>query len=827
MRTYHILIFLFLCVIAIPNKTNTLFAQSDYYAKIAVKKTVKINVYDKQNKLLREGRGVFISKKQEKVLTSYKLVQDAYSIVVTNWNNQSFKVDFIFGYDNDKRTIILMINNSKKSFQHDTKFDMNRIRKNERVWALDFKDENKKDIYKNSALVKKLFTNSRQGFHQTRQFGGLLNYPESIELIATDFDNSLEGVGVWKFESNQPICLGILTIDNKKAPSKYAVIGGYHYRQANASNKVMTINDWISSRNSTQKSYKENPTKTSPATLDLPKLIELTSPSIVTVIVKDARGNKIGSGTGFFINNGDIVTNYHVLEGSGSAEIVTKNGLTYPIGNVIAESEEFDLIQVSLKRPLKTAPSLTLSHKPPKQGEKITVIGSPFGLEQTVSEGIISQIRDFSFSSHWISKNQQKHREYLNSNIQKNQMIQISAPISQGSSGSPVLNQQGEVVGVVSFYLTESQNLNFAVAINRLINISKATIPKPLDKWAWGVSIIDETKQEFIEEEKPREIGQEWVKSYTEQLGLEQIWNGRKILNKRQSDQKFHSIKKMTNTRRHQLIYPSLLLFDKGYYLHDGYLYTENEFPAIQSDIKRIIKIVDSVEVSGKYVGGPFDGKTLIYVPEMDEYIFLNKNNMPNITHRKEYLADKFYMIPTGDEYYFSMNNDLYRFSEYDYVKQPISRPVEMDLYPEPVDINKHKKSIYYSGLVKDFKKGYIEPQASCDVCNGSGHISCKLCDATGFLVVQNNIVKRKNISDLIRPNVLGNIRNSSSHLRTRSPNSFQANQKQKKGKRIRCQIQCDKGKLYCPNCVLIDRPKYKESFKEVYLNRWNNSDSN
>jgi len=93
---------------------------------------------------------------------------------------------------------------------------------------------------------------------------------------------------------------------------------------------------------------------------------------------------------------------------------------------------------------------LSLSTTVPEVGERILVYGSPLGLEKTVSDGIISAIREVPGYG---------------------KLIQITAPISPGSSGSPVLNMKGEVIGIASFQMIEGQNLNFAIPSERIANL--------------------------------------------------------------------------------------------------------------------------------------------------------------------------------------------------------------------------------------------------------------------------------------------------------------------------------------------------------------------
>lgn len=101
----------------------------------------------------------------------------------------------------------------------------------------------------------------------------------------------------------------------------------------------------------------------------------------------------------------------------------------------------------------------------PTIAERIVVIGSPMGLEQTVSEGIVSGVREIP---------------------KKGKVLQISAPLSSGSSGSPVVNMKGQVVGVVSFYLIKGQNLNFAIPSQYLIDLKPLKTHKTISEWSWA-----------------------------------------------------------------------------------------------------------------------------------------------------------------------------------------------------------------------------------------------------------------------------------------------------------------------------------------------------
>lgn len=188
---------------------------------------------------------------------------------------------------------------------------------------------------------------------------------------------------------------------------------------------------------------------------DTASLIKRVKPAVVTIITFSLsrrpepewsfwfKCDTLSQGSGFFINsNGDVITNYHVLYAADSAIIKTSDSKIYKITDVIAEDENSDIIMVATDTPEKSIQFLQISAEFPVEGEEILVIGSPLGLERTVSDGIVSSIRNITS----VGK-----------------LIQITAPISPGSSGGPVINMKGQVIGVASFQIMEGQNLNFAV----------------------------------------------------------------------------------------------------------------------------------------------------------------------------------------------------------------------------------------------------------------------------------------------------------------------------------------------------------------------------
>lgn len=176
---------------------------------------------------------------------------------------------------------------------------------------------------------------------------------------------------------------------------------------------------------------------------DLPALVKLVEPSVLVVQTYKASGQRLAQGSAFFVSaDGRVATNRHVVAGSIRAEVKAPDGSTFAIRAVVAEDRARDWVILSLDIPPGIARPLSIAHSLPEVGERVVVIGSPLGLEQTATDGIVSAVRSVK---------------------PRGKVIQMSAPISPGSSGSPVVNMRGQVVGIASFLRQNGQNLNFAV----------------------------------------------------------------------------------------------------------------------------------------------------------------------------------------------------------------------------------------------------------------------------------------------------------------------------------------------------------------------------
>ncbi|MGB8509667.1 MAG: trypsin-like peptidase domain-containing protein [Pyrinomonadaceae bacterium] len=181
----------------------------------------------------------------------------------------------------------------------------------------------------------------------------------------------------------------------------------------------------------------------------LPELIRRVKPSVVSVITYNAKNEVLITGSGFFIHPGQVVTNLHVLEGADHAEIRTFDGKgkPYAVEGLVDVDEEGDLATMSVRVPPERARVLETTSVMPDEGEKIFVIGNPLRLEGSVADGIVSAVREVP----GLGK-----------------IVQITAPISHGNSGSPVFNMRGQVVGVVTIRVMNGQNINLAIAAPRI-----------------------------------------------------------------------------------------------------------------------------------------------------------------------------------------------------------------------------------------------------------------------------------------------------------------------------------------------------------------------
>jgi tetratricopeptide (TPR) repeat protein len=179
----------------------------------------------------------------------------------------------------------------------------------------------------------------------------------------------------------------------------------------------------------------------------LPELVKRIKPSAVAIETFTARGERLSRGSGFFIAVDKVLTNRHVIENAQRVEISLMNDKRYVVKGVLAVDGEGDLALLQVDVPKEHVVPLLIDKTTPLEGESIVVIGNPYGLEGSVSNGIVSAVREIPGYG---------------------KIIQITAPISPGSSGSPVVNMKGQVVGIATLQAAEGQSLNFAVPSERI-----------------------------------------------------------------------------------------------------------------------------------------------------------------------------------------------------------------------------------------------------------------------------------------------------------------------------------------------------------------------
>ena len=199
------------------------------------------------------------------------------------------------------------------------------------------------------------------------------------------------------------------------------------------------------------------------ASLSAEQVFSRVSPAVVRVVVRDREFKEIGLGSGFFVAaEGLLVTNHHVVWGAVFATVLRADGSTLFVDGILALDEDHDLAVLKVSGTglpfLEVAPA----DAPPPVGTQVYAVGNPMGLTNTLSNGLISGIRKEGGEV---------------------RAIQTTAAVSPGSSGGPLVDVQGRVVGVVRASVVDGQNLNLAVpaaAVRALLVKAAKGKPAPL-----------------------------------------------------------------------------------------------------------------------------------------------------------------------------------------------------------------------------------------------------------------------------------------------------------------------------------------------------------
>lgn len=220
------------------------------------------------------------------------------------------------------------------------------------------------------------------------------------------------------------------------------------------------------------------------------EIFEKCSPSVFSITTRDAEGDLYAQGSGFIIDSSGLaVTNYHVLRDAMVADATLADGSCHMIVGVVAFDEELDYAVIKVGG--GNYPALQIGDsKNIKSGETVYAIGNPQGLSNTISDGVISNPRRDNFGG----------------------MVQISVPISGGSSGGALLNAAGEVIGITTGSLESGQNLNFATPMD-LLESKDELMRTFLEEGFWGIDEYAEYNEYLAYENVPdafEELIDEW-----------------------------------------------------------------------------------------------------------------------------------------------------------------------------------------------------------------------------------------------------------------------------------------------------------------------------
>lgn len=185
--------------------------------------------------------------------------------------------------------------------------------------------------------------------------------------------------------------------------------------------------------------------------------------SVVVILATDENGKRQVLGSGFIVKRNEIVTNHHVLEGMSKADVVFSNGDVQEVSGVAADSRENDLIVLSCRTGNRSALALG-DELSLDQGSAVYALGAPQGLELSLTNGIVSSFR----------------------NVGAQFLIQNTATISHGSSGGPLFDASGRVVGITSSMLEDSPGIYFAIGAGDLKRLLRTPSAVNLSLSAWA-----------------------------------------------------------------------------------------------------------------------------------------------------------------------------------------------------------------------------------------------------------------------------------------------------------------------------------------------------
>lgn len=209
-----------------------------------------------------------------------------------------------------------------------------------------------------------------------------------------------------------------------------------------------------------------------------PDVSSLSTPAVVSIHAFDVKERLIGEGAGFFVSSkGELVTNFRALKRAHEVRVRTSSGETLPVRGMVAQSEKFELIKI-LVRVRAPSPWLPLAEGLPEKGQKVLILSGPSGGGEGASRGWVSDVRETpGFGS----------------------VLQISAPGASLKNGSPVVDYEGRVVGVVSVF-QETQDVLIAVPATRVGQMEDYSYVVSMAVWSSATPTVTRTVSLSVDE---------------------------------------------------------------------------------------------------------------------------------------------------------------------------------------------------------------------------------------------------------------------------------------------------------------------------------------
>jgi Trypsin-like peptidase domain len=233
-------------------------------------------------------------------------------------------------------------------------------------------------------------------------------------------------------------------------------------------------------------------------------------PAVVVIVADDKSSQREALGSGFLVSRDRIATNHHVVEGMKEAYVVFSDGMVKRVSGVVADSIQQDLIILTTET--GNRPSLAFGDELSlHQGDAVYALGAPKGLQLSFTNGIVSSFR-------------KSEGQFL---------IQTTAPIAPGSSGGPLFDRAGRVVGVTTSMLSDAPGIYFSVGIGDLRRLLRTPqgVALPFEEWAKRQDGESRTKSASGISSSQSQHGQpslqetiSWMSNFLEAHGQE--WSG-------------------------------------------------------------------------------------------------------------------------------------------------------------------------------------------------------------------------------------------------------------------------------------------------------------